>query len=161
MKIVDIRTKSFWGVWCSLTRKEHPETTCGLAWHMIFSIVTFPLWAFPGLVVNVAIIWYNKLFDKWVDSTSYVWYIFVNILSPVSALIYYKNTNPKYFEDASLLHLYFTGLLLLACIVVGVLIVIGLISIWEWARDKSRETTLSTLYRSVKEKHCSLINWKY
>jgi len=166
MQTTDIKKTTFWGRWSSLTKNEMPETTCGLGWHMIFSLLSFPLWVFPGLPINGII----KLFNKFNDVLTYYYYIIINIIIIFIGVVYHGSLKTEFTSISSLLfQLYWAGLWIGCSVVIGIVLIVlifgGIIegSKWLWGKISEpipEDKTISHLYYSLKDKHCSRINWK-
>ena len=165
METKEIRTNSFWGIWSMLTKNEMPETTCGLGWHMIFSILTIPFWIFPGIFINGII----KLFNKQHDILTYYNYIVINVILMVIGIIYHAAGSNGKNVELTFWHTYWTGIWFGALLVIGVVVIVlifgGIVegAKWLWFKftdSLSNENTLSDVYYSLKDKHCSKINWK-
>ncbi len=163
MESKDIKRNSFWGKWCSLTRANDPSTTCELSWHMIFSLITFPLWVFPGLLIN-------GIFKLIGNIQVFEWYVYIllNFMFFILGCGYYSSIDNK-FDDVSLFQFYWHGICVFVIVSIGAVLFpflcVGIVegSKWIWGKITGQfhsENTLTDLYHSVKDKHCSKINWK-
>ena len=162
MTAIEIKEKSFWGIWCRLTRKYLPESTCGLVWHMIFTILTFPLWVFPGIIINAIILWNNKY-----TIAPYYYYILLNffifILGTGLSENVYPTDNPFMFYLIGILIMIFVIIFLI--FIFGIIIGMGagiiyIINKIQSNYTKEKQSAISSMYYSLKEKHCSKINWR-
>jgi hypothetical protein len=148
----DINHKSFWGIWNRLSFGNYSKDTCSLWRNFIFSIITLPLWIFPGIIVNAIAMWKKS----YTDITYWGWSI-INIV----ILFFGYVTIERLGGHFHLYKIYLCGIVTILIIIIFCFLIFGAVWCVEYFKNKkqNRFSVIKTFFRDMKKKHCSLINW--